>query len=139
MVDVMIVLIIILVLVCVVLPWLYTARRRARIMQNGTQVRGIQGSYALFANGNNGYYPGFNGKDFNFIPPKGWMQGKPDGQLDAQRMALMLENSFYTGDYYISPQEVKKPWITGLVTTANYSYAALQLPFPSGTYNRISE
>ncbi len=83
----------------------------------------------LFAQGNNNFYPGFNGRDLtSFSTPVGWCQGAQDGRDVSQRFALLLLQNFLTGEYIISPAEAKWLWTQGTVTSANYSLAMLELP-----------
>jgi hypothetical protein len=41
---------------------------------------------------------------------------------------LLLLQSFFTGEYAVSPAEAKTIWTQGTVTTAHYSLAMLDLP-----------
>ncbi len=83
----------------------------------------------LFSQGNNGFYPGFNGRDLtNFSTPIGWSQGATNGHDVSQRFAILLIENYFTGEYIISSNEVKTVWTWGVVTKANYSYALLDLP-----------
>lgn len=85
----------------------------------------------LFAQGNNNYYPCFNGRDLtSFTTPAGWSQGARDGRDTSQRFSLLLLQNFLTGEFIVSPAEAKKIWTQGTLTTANYSYAMLDLPQP---------
>jgi type II secretory pathway pseudopilin PulG len=57
----------------IILPAIGAARRTSRSLQNSTQARGIHGAMVLFAQGNNNFYPGFNGHDLtSFSTPVGW-------------------------------------------------------------------
>ena len=83
----------------------------------------------LFSQGNNGFYPGFNGRDLtHFSTPIGWSQGATNGRDVSQRFAILLLDYYFTGEYIISSNEAKTIWTWGTVTAANYSYALLELP-----------
>ena len=85
----------------------------------------------LFAQGNNNCYPGLNGHDLtSFSTPVGWCQGAQDGRDVSQRMALLLLQNFFTGEYAISYADAKTVWTQGTVSSANYSFAMLDLPQP---------
>jgi hypothetical protein len=117
----------------VILPILSAQRRASRQRGLAGQLRGVQGAMVLFAQGNNNYYPCFNGNDLtSFTTPAGWSQGARDGREVSQRLAMLLLQNFFSGEYIISFSEESKKtiWTQGTVTTANYSCAMLQLPQP---------
>jgi hypothetical protein len=130
-VEVVLLLIIVGLVIAILLPVLGLSRRTYRGIQSSTQLRGIQGSLVLFAQGNNNFYPGFNGHDFtSFSTSVGWSQGAQDGRDVSQRFALLLLQNFFSGEYTISPVEIKIVWTQGTVSRANYSFAMLELPLP---------
>jgi prepilin-type N-terminal cleavage/methylation domain-containing protein len=128
LIELLVVISIIALLIGILLPALGAARRTARQMQNSTQVRGIQTAFVLYAQGNNNFYPGFNGTDVAgengvALPAT----GNTDGAQASTRLAICLYGNYFTGDYEISPVEVKNVWTTGIITTANFSYNLLQI------------
>jgi hypothetical protein len=116
------------------LPALGALRRKSGSSRVGTtQYKFIQEAMVLFAQGNNNYYPCFNGRDLtSFSTPAGWSQGSQDGGDTSQRLALLLLQNYFPGEYIISPAEEgnKTIWTHGTLTTANYSFAMLDLPQP---------
>ncbi len=93
-------------------------------MQNNTQIRGIHQAMVMYAQSNRMYFPG---RDRN------------GSIVDANveyRFQRLLEGNYFTGEYAISPSEIKAVWTTGTVTSANYSYAMLDIDAgPGGRYN----
>lgn len=126
------------------------ARNTARRMQNGTQLRGINQGMILFAQGNNGNYPGMNsaGENRSAMAASDMQYGAAAATRKDQSIALamMLTNSFFTPDYLISPAETN-PKIKPIgnivsrltVTQAHYSYAMLQWADPVGDKGRRNE
>jgi prepilin-type N-terminal cleavage/methylation domain-containing protein len=124
LIELLVVISIIALLIGILLPALGAARRTARQMQSNTQVRGIQQAMVLFAQGNNGYYPGMNSRggleqDIN-------MSGL-DGDDPGARYTLMLQGNFFTGEYCISPVDVKIEWTSDIADSGQYSYAILDI------------
>jgi uncharacterized protein DUF4190 len=105
----------ILLMIGILLPALGAARRTARKMKNTTQIRGITQALVTTANQNGGYYPGLD------------RRGNPADLTVEGRFFLLLDQNAFAGDYLISPAETKAEWITGQLTTDNYSYALLDI------------
>ena len=122
LIELLVVISIIALLIGILLPALGAARRTARQMQNSTQVRGIHTGLVLFSQGNNTYYPGATS-----IGQMGSIVNPNDGAFVEIRFQELLDDNYFTGEYAISPSETKTRWTTGLVTTANYSYALLRV------------
>ncbi len=120
-----------LIIIGLLLPALGAARRSARCMKNTTQVRGITQGMVTYAGGNNEYMPGLNGNGYLIRDVDGdnddRMPFTSHGGTVEGRFWLMLDNNNFSGDYIISPAETKTPWTTGEVTSANYSYAMLNI------------
>ena len=91
-----------------------TAGATARRMQSATQVRGIHQSMLLFAGTNNGWCPGVDSNG----------NGAPRVE---EVYRLLLDGNFFTAEYMISPADTRTTWTSGTVTSANYSYAMLQI------------
>jgi len=121
-----------LVVVGLVLPLLGRPRGHARSMQNSTQVRGIHSGLVLFAQGNNTYYPG--------LGPEGGSGESVNGDSALtveNRMRLLIEDNYFTGEYIISPSETKPEYDgTGRLAKENNSYALLAL---TGEGERVKE
>jgi prepilin-type N-terminal cleavage/methylation domain-containing protein len=123
LIELLVVISIIALLIGILLPALGAARRTARQMQSNTQVRGIQQAFVLYAQGNNTYYPGMDTLGaIDTVSDDGG-----DGYDPDWRFQIMLTNNFFTGEYVISPVDVKTVWTTGNVDSGMYSYAVLDL------------
>ena len=126
LIELLVVISIIALLIGILLPALGAARRTARQMQNSTQVRGIHQGMVIFAQGNKGWFPGLSADGLvlhpNDVNGAGYRGDKP-----ISRFFLLLDESFFTGEYAISPGETadKQVWDEVDVTTDNYSYAML--------------
>ncbi len=115
---------------------LTAARRNANMMKNSTQVRSILQTMLTFANSNRGVLPGM--RQVQSEPPEFAEPPAADIELSEQgghavesRYALLLKDNYFEGDVLISPVDGgKQAWTAGLVTTANYSYAMLQIDEP---------
>ena len=102
-------------LIGILLPAFSGRRKPARQMQNNTQVRGIHQSLVMYARSNRSQYPGISPKREVVAPTV------------EERFRILLEGGYFTADYAISPVERKEMWTTGEVTSANYSYAMLDI------------
>ncbi|HAI10487.1 MAG TPA: hypothetical protein DCM28_02205 [Phycisphaerales bacterium] len=127
LIELLVVISIIALLIGILLPALGAARRTARQMQNSTQIRGIHSGLVLFSQGNNTYYPGVNTTG-----------GFKTTDVEF-RFQELLDDNYFTGEYIISPSETKTASTTTpqTISTANYSYAVLQILGASG--NRGNE
>jgi len=104
-------------------------------INNTTQLRGIHQSMVMYAQSNKlpgpnnlGYFPGLN--------PDG-----THGQITVeQRFKLLLDANAFMPEYIISPAESNKTdWQSGPLTTANYSYAMLQIPTQGGRHDEWAD
>ncbi len=129
---------------------LSSARQTAIRMQNGTQVRGVQQAFVLFAQGNNGFYPGLDagsGKAINAIAPSATQYGAaaPSNTDISAVYAILLNGEFFTTEYIISPVEKESKTMAPAVssshtiTRADYSYALLQFGNEQGNEGRREE
>jgi prepilin-type N-terminal cleavage/methylation domain-containing protein len=155
LIELLVVISIIALLIGILLPALGAARRTARQMQNSTQVRGIQGAFVLFAQGNNQWYPGIK-SDASKVTTSS-TDGFPsnygtstqdggttthtgtavyDGSFASTRIQLLLANNYFSGDYALSPAENKAAvWTTGALYTNQFSYALLSIGSSTDTLN----
>lgn len=106
---------IVVTVMALILPALGHARRSARGMKSTTQVRGILQGLITNASDNNNYCAGLD------------RNGEPIDLTVEGRFQIMLESNTFSGEYIISPSESKTAWTTGPVTTANYSFAMLDI------------
>ena len=99
---------------------LSASRETARRMQNSTQLRGIHQGLVTYANSNKNRFPGIN------------LAGENDGIEVESRFQTLLVGNFFTPEYAISPSETDQnitAWDgTSPLSSANYSYAMLQVP-----------
>ena len=117
----------ILMAIAILLPALGAARRTARQMQNSTQIRGVQQAMVTFAQNNQEEYPGLDGFGKLVADGPDTLYSGGGGTVEA-RFALMLSQAFFTGDYATSSAETGKiDWISGPVTSQNYSFSLLQI------------
>ncbi len=123
LIELLVVISIIALLIGILLPALGAARRTARQMQSNTQVRGVQSALVLYAAGNNTYYVGLKTNadeaDLGGATDTGW-------EVD-ERYEELLDEAYFTGEYVISPGEVKTQWTSGNLLTANYSFTMLSI------------
>ena len=120
LIELLVVISIIALLIGILLPALGAARRTARQMQSNTQVRGIHSALVLYAAGNNTYYVGLTTS-----ATEANLGGAVDGFEVDERFEELLDEAYFTGEYVVSPAEVKTSWTSGNLGTSQYSYAML--------------
>ena len=109
-VEVLIILGILVLIIGILLPALGAARRSARSMQNSSQPRGIHSGLVLYAQGNNGFYPG--------ILSDGVTINSAIGLSVQGRIQKLIDDNYFTVEYARSPSEPQ---------TGTTSYALLQV------------
>ncbi|MEM9250925.1 MAG: DUF4190 domain-containing protein [Planctomycetota bacterium] len=115
-------------LIGIMLPALGAARRTAHQMQNNTQVRGIHQSMVMYAQSNNGQFPGLDGAGNVTLDSATPYAGGANGGHPAERLEALLDGNYFTGEYAIAPTEPGLvPWQGGQVNEDNYSYAMLRI------------
>ena len=134
------VLVMIVILACVIgvlWPALRASREPVRCMQESTRFRDIHQGETFFAQGNNGWYSGFDrdGKletdhVFEGEPQStdwnGYDQSIP--RAPSWRFRRLLENEYFTGAYCISPSETRQTWYPGeSLDPGKFSFAMLKI------------
>jgi len=137
LIELLVVIAIIALLVGILLPALGAARRTARTLQNGTQVRGIHQAMVMFSNNNNTWYPGYNEDGGIIQAPTNPYQltgvGANAGAHAAVRLREMLDDRLFDGAYMVSPAEVGEPHTNNAYNLNNkhaklgFSYALLNI------------
>ncbi len=89
-----------------------------------SQLRDIHQGLVTYANSNKEWFPGID------------KLGQDEGITVEQRYQILLEGDYFTPEYAISPTETEaiEPWQDqdSPITSANYSYAMLQIPEQEG-------
>ena len=140
LIELLVVISIIGLLIGILLPALGTARNTARQMQGSTQVRGIQQGMVIFAQGNNGRYPGMDTNGVQVAAAQITNSNLTGFNVQA-RFAIMLDTQLFPAAYLISPSETdpaKTAWDNvGNVDNNDYSFALLEINTPAS--QRVTE
>ena len=128
LIELLVVISIIALLIGILLPALHAARITTQRLRSSHQARQVGLAMAMFAEHNNGYYPGLDSR--NRLRPAGEIEGSAtSGGTPGARYVIMLTRNYFPGETIISPLETKTPWrTTGTdISTAHFSYAMLAL------------
>ena len=159
LIELLVVISIIALLIGLLLPALVSARKAARQVTNSTNLRTTQQGFVIFAQSNNGWFPGVmsdgtigTANELNqtisaAYPGDGQTyKTAAQGQTPRARMAVLLNDNVVAPESLINPQDEgkrpAKPIPAGVtsgadpnkLTAANFSYALLML-CDAGTAN----
>ncbi|MFN3166478.1 MAG: DUF4190 domain-containing protein [Phycisphaeraceae bacterium] len=130
---------IIVLLIAILLPALGAARRTAQRMQNSTQLRGIHQGMMTFSNSNKNNYPGLNSRGQILADDPALTGNSGSGDQPQARLWVLLNGSYVTPDYLISPSEsdgaIAAYSGSGPVDKSHYSYALLSFEKTNTTIN----
>lgn len=144
LIELLVVISIIALLVGILLPALGAARISAKKMQSNTHLRGMHQGLVIHAQGNKGWYTGYDaaqnrwmqtarGHDLINDPSPSHGSGVV-GNFPEVRFAELVKNNLVTSEYLIHPSEPdeKEAW-TGinsqLFDNTNYSYALNEMGY----------
>ncbi len=118
--------------IAMLLPAIGSSRSVAQQMQSNTQLRGIHQGMSIYAQHNQvgtsaGRFPGLNA------------DGSVNDVSVAFRYHELLDKNLFGSEYAIAPTDNKTAWISGPVTTDNYSYSMLDVSDPGARQNEWSE
>jgi prepilin-type N-terminal cleavage/methylation domain-containing protein len=122
LIELLVVISIIALLIAILLPVLGEAQRQARITQNATHQRGIHQAFAMFAETNDGYFPGIDrdgpANTGLLLASKGGQitnSARKSGDWPAARFALIVDQEYVSPDYVINPADIapREAWSYG--------------------------
>ena len=116
-------------LLILLIPAFVRARQGSRIDANNTRLRGIHLGFVQTAQASQQTFAGLGG-DIGYL-------GDIDSRLASTRMWLLLKNNLLTPEWIISPLDTGKIEASIALTTANFSYALLDIS-PDAP-NRVNE
>lgn len=134
LVELLVVISIIALLIGLLLPALAAARQATRQMQNSAQLRTQQQAMVVFAQGNNGLYPGLQARtgEYNTDVLRGAQvpQTTQRGDAIAARYLILLNGGYLVPEVLISPAEGRElPDPTGPGVLVEYDPAATGYTF----------
>lgn len=140
LIELLVVISIIALLIGILLPALGAARRTANQMKNSSQLRGQHQSMVIYASSNNTYLPGLNSGGSALASTDGAVGATAlVGSRVESRYFILLNGQYIPGTLMVNPQDSKTTWTTGAVSTANYSYAMLNITSTTNDAGRLSE
>ena len=115
LVELMVVLVILGLIIALLLPIAMALRPRRHVPRTERDLVSIHAALVQYAQTNGGFYPGVDS----------------DGRLAdvgvEHRFWELMNNNYIDAEYVMSVTETMLKWTTGPVTSANYSYAMLEL------------
>jgi prepilin-type N-terminal cleavage/methylation domain-containing protein len=128
LIELLVVISIIALLIGILLPTLGAARKTALRMKSNARVRGIHGALIQYSQGNNDKYAGLGSDMTTYSANDEWA-------LTGRRFQILLDGSFFTSEYIVSPVEASKIPRSQNITTRNFSYALLRMAHAGGRQN----
>jgi len=139
LIELLVVISIIALLIGILLPALGAARKTANQLKNSTQVRGQHQGMVILAQSNATYLPGMSTSGVPSGQSPSLNNNVGDGTVAGDRYWLLLTGSFISPALLLNPADSLSIWSTNQVTTANHSYALLQITTNSNDAGRQAE
>jgi prepilin-type N-terminal cleavage/methylation domain-containing protein len=140
LIELLVVISIIALLIGILLPALGAARKTANQMKNSSQLRGQFQGMVIYAQSNADYLPGLATSG---IPTAAGTNTtgntNADGSVAGSRYWALLTGSFISPALLLNPADSLAIWSTNAVTTANHSYALLEITTNSNDAGRQAE
>jgi prepilin-type N-terminal cleavage/methylation domain-containing protein len=140
LIELLVVISIIALLIGILLPALGAARKTANQMKNSSQLRGQFQGMVIYAQSNADYLPGLSTGGPPTSPGNSTTGNSlADGSVSGSRYWQLLTGSFISPQLLLNPADSLSVWSTNSVTTANHSYALLQITTNANDAGRQAE